>query len=173
MFFSLSMKQQYDLRAALNDNEAQLKIEKEGIAREMHSLLMGYVTVLAFLQSFGAYSIHEITGLTTSCALCLLFDYCFIKINSIPVEDLASNGESVRAKVFHIVTTLCTQVPATDLNYDLVRDWCNMVRFYFSPSLPSESLDMSNMPTKKCSVLTFLFHPYFIVSCLWKCSSSL
>lgn len=60
---------------------------------------------------------------------------------SIPVEDLASNGESVRAKVFHIVTALCTQVPATDLNYDLVRDWCNMVssfpnilQTYFRPS---------------------------------------
>ncbi|KAK9897844.1 hypothetical protein P389DRAFT_62398 [Cystobasidium minutum MCA 4210] len=100
----------YDLRAALNDNEAQLKIEKEGIAREMHSLLMG-----------------------------------------IPVEDLASNGESVRAKVFHIVTALCTQVPATDLNYDLVRDWCNMffaISFVQMPAPPPENLGIdSRAPT--------------------------
>lgn len=60
--FILSLKQQYDLRAALNDNEAQLKIEKEGIAREMHSLLMGYVTPLALMESFEKYSIQENTG---------------------------------------------------------------------------------------------------------------
>lgn len=50
---------------------------------------------------------------------------------SIPVEDLASNGESVRCKVFHIACALCGQsgtqasTPGTDT--DLVRDWCDMV----------------------------------------------
>lgn len=95
---------------------------------------MGYVTPLALMESFEKYSIQENTGWQHR-VLCLssLLMFAFLK-NSIPVEDLASNGESVRAKVFHIVTTLCTQVPATDLNYDLVRDWCNMVRSHFPPS---------------------------------------
>lgn len=47
---------------------------------------------------------------------------------SIPVEDMASNGESVRCKVFHIACALVSQTGATAADQDLVRDWCNMVR---------------------------------------------
>jgi hypothetical protein len=46
---------------------------------------------------------------------------------SIPVEDLASNGESVRGKVFHIACALCTQAMGNDADQELIRDWCNMV----------------------------------------------
>lgn len=46
---------------------------------------------------------------------------------SIPVEDLASNGESVRAKVFHIACALCGQASTPGTDSDLVRDWCDMV----------------------------------------------
>jgi hypothetical protein len=54
----------------------------------------------------------------------------WIDIRSIPVEDLASNGESVRAKVFHIACALCAQTPnANNSDQELIRDWCNMVSF--------------------------------------------
>lgn len=45
---------------------------------------------------------------------------------SIPVEDLASNGESVRVKVFHIACALCGQASTPGTDTDLVRDWCDM-----------------------------------------------
>ena len=52
-----------------------------------------------------------------------LTDIC----HSIPVEDLASNGESVRTKIFHIVCALCDQKPAMGMDQDLILDWYNMV----------------------------------------------
>ncbi|KAL7420962.1 hypothetical protein Q5752_003846 [Cryptotrichosporon argae] len=45
---------------------------------------------------------------------------------SIPVEDLASNGESVRGKVFHIACALCGQASTPGTDTGLVVDWCNM-----------------------------------------------
>ena len=45
---------------------------------------------------------------------------------SIPVEDLASNGESVRGKVFHIACALVVQSPGSIGDQELIRDWCNM-----------------------------------------------
>ncbi|OCF36130.1 hypothetical protein I317_06884 [Kwoniella heveanensis CBS 569] len=48
-------------------------------------------------------------------------------LTTIPVEDLASNGESVRCKIFHIVCALCSQDPASGVDQDLIRDWYNMV----------------------------------------------
>ncbi|ORX39389.1 fungal-specific transcription factor domain-domain-containing protein [Kockovaella imperatae] len=76
----------YDLRAALHVDEEQLAKDREGIAREIHSLLM-----------------------------------------NIPVEDLASNGESVRGKVFHIACALCAaQGTDNQSSQDLIKDWCNM-----------------------------------------------
>jgi len=46
---------------------------------------------------------------------------------SIPVEDVAANGESVRGKVFHIACALCGQASTPGTDTDLVRDWCDMV----------------------------------------------
>ena len=48
---------------------------------------------------------------------------------SIPVEDLASNGESMRGKVFHIACALCAQVGGgvDERGQELIKDWCNMV----------------------------------------------
>jgi hypothetical protein len=46
---------------------------------------------------------------------------------SIPVEDVAANGESVRCKVFHIACALCGQASTPGTDTDLVRDWCDMV----------------------------------------------
>lgn len=48
--------------------------------------------------------------------------------DSIPVEDLASNGESMRGKVFHIACALFAQGSTVDeQGQDLIKDWCNMV----------------------------------------------
>lgn len=47
---------------------------------------------------------------------------------SIPVEDLASNGESMRGKVFHIACALFAQGSTVDeQGQELIKDWCNMV----------------------------------------------
>jgi len=100
------MTMQYDLRAALYVDEEQLAREREAIAREIHSLLMKWFA-LVFCPSPST-----------------LADL----VTSIPVEDLASNGESVRGKVFHIACALCAQVPGNDSDQELIRDWCNMVR---------------------------------------------
>lgn len=50
------------------------------------------------------------------------------------MEDLASNGESVRGKVFHIACALCAQSPRNEADQELIRDWCEMV----SPALCAE-----------------------------------
>ena len=55
-------------------------------------------------------------------------------MHSIPVDDLASNGESVRAKVFHIACALCSQIGASETDQELIRDWCNMVSVGASPT---------------------------------------
>jgi hypothetical protein len=43
------------------------------------------------------------------------------------MEDLASNGESVKGKVFHITCALCTQGPLDDIGQQLFKDWWEMV----------------------------------------------
>lgn len=73
---------------------------------------------------------------------------------SIPVEDLASNGESVRAKVFHIACALCAQTPnANNSDQELIRDWCNMV----SSTLASHCLPTSKSPVWSCSCDTAVY----------------
>ncbi|KLT40106.1 hypothetical protein CC85DRAFT_162721 [Cutaneotrichosporon oleaginosum] len=72
---------------------------------------------------------------------------------SIPVEDLASNGESVRAKVFHIACALCGQASTPGTDSDLVRDWCDMfstITFVQMPVPADAPLDSrSNSPPAK------------------------
>jgi hypothetical protein len=52
---------------------------------------------------------------------------------SIPVEDLASNGESMRGKVFHIACALFAQGSTVDeQGQELIKDWCNMVCLFAS-----------------------------------------
>ncbi|BEI87105.1 hypothetical protein CcaverHIS002_0704510 [Cutaneotrichosporon cavernicola] len=69
---------------------------------------------------------------------------------SIPVEDLASNGESVRGKVFHIACALCGQASTPGTDSDLVRDWCDMfstITFVQMPVPADPPLDSrSNTP---------------------------
>ncbi|WVQ93818.1 hypothetical protein IAU59_000896 [Kwoniella sp. CBS 9459] len=63
-------------------------------------------------------------------------------LTTIPVEDLASNGESVRSKIFHIVCALCSQDPASGVDQDLIRDWYNMfstISFVQMPPPPPEA----------------------------------
>ncbi|KAK4687599.1 hypothetical protein P7C73_g2514, partial [Tremellales sp. Uapishka_1] len=48
-------------------------------------------------------------------------------LRNIPVEDLASNGESVRGKVIHIACALCSQNPGNGADQELIKDWCNML----------------------------------------------
>ncbi|RXK37841.1 hypothetical protein M231_04839 [Tremella mesenterica] len=61
----------------------------------------------------------------------------------IPVEDMASNGESVRGKVFHIACALVSQaLPNAD--QELIRDWCNMfsaITFVQMPPPPDPQVD--------------------------------
>ncbi|WRT66016.1 uncharacterized protein IL334_002967 [Kwoniella shivajii] len=57
---------------------------------------------------------------------------------NIPVEDLASNGESVRCKIFHIVCALYLQNPASGLDQDLIRDWYNMFSTISFVQMPPE-----------------------------------
>lgn len=69
---------------------------------------------------------------------------------NIPVEDMASNGESVRCKVFHIACALVSQTGATSADQDLVRDWCNMfsaITFVQMPPAGDDS-DASATPTQ-------------------------
>lgn len=71
---------------------------------------------------------------------------------SIPVEDLASNGESVRAKVFHIACALCGQASTPGTDTDLVRDWCDMVSavllyHYPTPTPSSPAANTSSRPS--------------------------
>ncbi|WWC92058.1 uncharacterized protein L201_007012 [Kwoniella dendrophila CBS 6074] len=61
---------------------------------------------------------------------------------NIPVEDLASNGESVRCKIFHIVCALCDQKPANGVDQDLIWDWYSMfsaISFVQMPPPPPEA----------------------------------
>ncbi|WWC65478.1 uncharacterized protein I303_108096 [Kwoniella dejecticola CBS 10117] len=61
---------------------------------------------------------------------------------NIPVEDLASNGESVRSKIFHIVCALCDQNPASAVDQGLIWDWYNMfsaISFVQMPPPPPEA----------------------------------
>lgn len=87
----------------MNVPEVQLAKDREAIAREIHSLLMKWVLCVE--------------------ARTMLID-C-----SIPVEDLASNGESVRGKVFHIACALCAQ--GSEADQELIRDWCESERREF------------------------------------------
>ena len=57
---------------------------------------------------------------------------CISLTLSIPMEDLASNGESVRGKVLHITCALCTQGPMDEVGQQVFKDWWEMV----SPLLP-------------------------------------
>ncbi|EIW65878.1 hypothetical protein TREMEDRAFT_66245 [Tremella mesenterica DSM 1558] len=108
----------FDLRAALDRNENSLRREREDIAREIHSLLMEYVCL--------SYSV-----------------VVRVLHGSIPVEDMASNGESVRGKVFHIACALVSQaLPNAD--QELIRDWCNMfsaITFVQMPPPPDPQVD--------------------------------
>lgn len=67
---------------------------------------------------------------------------------SIPVEDLASNGESVRAKAFHIACALCGQASTPGTDTDLVRDWCDMVSAL--PPVGFWVADISSPPSRSC-----------------------
>ncbi|ORY28818.1 hypothetical protein BCR39DRAFT_534017 [Naematelia encephala] len=61
---------------------------------------------------------------------------------NIPVEDLASNGESVRGKVFHIACALCAQSPGNHADQELIKDWCNMfsaISFVQMPPPPPDA----------------------------------
>ncbi|TXT04955.1 hypothetical protein VHUM_04038 [Vanrija humicola] len=75
---------------------------------------------------------------------------------SIPVEDLASNGESVRGKVFHIACALCGQAGSPGTDTDLVRDWCDMfsaITFVQMPPPADATMDSrANSPPPAMSV---------------------
>jgi hypothetical protein len=43
------------------------------------------------------------------------------------MEELASNGESVRGKVFHIACALCVQGPMDGPGQEVFKSWCEMV----------------------------------------------
>ncbi|KAL1405139.1 hypothetical protein Q8F55_008762 [Vanrija albida] len=77
---------------------------------------------------------------------------------SIPVEDLASNGESVRGKVFHIACALCGQAGSPGTDTDLVRDWCDMfsaITFIQMPPPADATMDSrANSPPPGMSVDT-------------------
>lgn len=66
---------------------------------------------------------------------------------SIPVEDLASNGESVRSKVIHIACALVNQNNNDD--NALIKDWCDMfsaISFVQMPVPPLPMDSRSNTP---------------------------
>ncbi|WWC95031.1 hypothetical protein V866_001883 [Kwoniella sp. B9012] len=63
---------------------------------------------------------------------------------NIPLEDLASNGESVRSKIFHIVCALCDQKPTGGVDHGLICDWYSMfstISFVQMPPPPPEDAD--------------------------------
>lgn len=62
------------------------------------------------------------------------------------MEDLASNGESVRGKVLHITCALCTQGPMDEVGQQVFKDWWEMVSFHLrftSPDVSSPPLALS------------------------------
>lgn len=60
----------------------------------------------------------------------------------IPVEDLASNGESVRSKVIHIACALVSQNTSEDNT--LIKDWCDMFSAISFVQMPVPPLPMDS-----------------------------